>query len=93
MKPLSEGREIQDVNVSLHSREMRVGQCGGCGLEIRFWPQDGTGLTCPDCGVAHEVECDEVLDLTTGEKTNVVLLVAAVEWKQDDGRVRDTSVN
>ena len=59
-----------------------VGQCGGCGLEIRFWPQDGARLTCPNCGETHEVECDEMLDLTTGEKTEIVMLVP----KEEEGK-------
>jgi hypothetical protein len=55
-------------NISL---DFHVGQCGGCELKVRFWPSDGARLTCPNCGVAHEVEVDAALDLTTKERIEV----------------------
>ncbi len=79
--------EKTDVNLFLNWREMRVGQCGGCGLKIRFWARDGAKLTCPNCGMTHEVECDEMLDLTANKRTEVVLLVPVEkdrDWKQSD---------
>ena len=62
---------------------MRAEQCGGCGLRVRFWPLDGAKLTCPNCGLNHEIECDEMLDLNSGERTAVVMLVVAVEKERD----------
>ncbi len=55
--------------------DFRVGHCGGCALEVRFWAQDGAKVTCPNCGLNHEVECDQMLNLTTGKRTEVVMLV------------------
>ena len=63
-----------------------MGQCGGCGLEIRFWAIDGERLACPSCGLNHEVECGEALDLTTCEGTEVVVLVPKEEGEQSAHR-------
>ena len=71
--------------------DFRVRQCGGCRLQIRFWPVDGAKLTCFGCGLAHEVECDEALNLTTGERTELVMLVP-VWGAKNDGRL-DVSQN
>ena len=48
--------------------EFRVGHCGGCDLRIRFWAVDWARLTCPDCGLVHEVERDEALNLKMGRR-------------------------
>lgn len=37
-----------------------------------FWGLDGALVTCVGCGLAHEIERDEALSLSTGEKTEVV---------------------
>jgi hypothetical protein len=62
--------------------KFRVGQCGSCGLGLRFWPKDRSEVCRPNCGCAHEVECDEALNLSTGEKKEVAQLVPV-------GRKRD----
>ena len=69
----------------------RVGQCGGCGLEIRFWAHDGARLTCPNCGLNHEIECDEMLDLSSGKTTSVVMLVLREE--EGEQSAREASLN
>jgi transcription elongation factor Elf1 len=74
------------MNFFLNGREMRVGQCGACDLKVRFWAQDGARLMCVNCGLAHEVEVDAALDLTTGKRTKVVMLVAVRKersWEHD----------
>jgi uncharacterized Zn finger protein (UPF0148 family) len=55
--------------------KFRVGKCGSCGLSLRFWPIDGSEVNCPSCGYAHEVEVDETLNLSSGEKKQIALLV------------------
>ena len=63
-----------------------MGHCGRCERKIYFWALDGTKLTCVTCGLAHEVECGKARDLTTGERTKVVLLVPMRKAEED--RVR-----
>jgi hypothetical protein len=60
-----------------------LGQCGRCGLKVRFWCIDGARVTCPLCGLDQEVEAGEMENLTTGEVSEVVLLVAVGEMKRD----------
>ncbi len=60
-----------------------MGQCGGCGLKVRFWGVDGARVTCPNCGLDHEVEAGEMEDLTTGEKSEVALLVPMKKVSKD----------
>jgi hypothetical protein len=55
--------------------KFRVGKCGSCSLTMRFWPVDGSEVSCPNCGCAHEVEVDLAENLKTGEKKEIVLLV------------------
>jgi predicted RNA-binding Zn-ribbon protein involved in translation (DUF1610 family) len=62
--------------------KFRVGKCGSCGLKIRFWPNDGSEISCPNCGCAHEVEVDSAESINTGEKKEIVLLVP-VSRKRD----------
>jgi hypothetical protein len=54
---------------------MRVGQCGGCDLKVHFWALERAKLMCVGCGVHHEVEVDAALDLSSGERTEIVMLV------------------
>jgi hypothetical protein len=54
-----------------------------------FWPRDGARLTCPNCGLIHEVECESALNLITGEKMEVVMLVL----KEEDRKVESASLN
>ena len=70
----------------MHKNELldfRVAHCGGCGLQIHFWPRDGARVTCVNCGLDHEVECDSALNLSSGEKTDVAMLVAVWSVKTD----------
>ncbi len=63
--------------------KFKVGQCGGCGLGMRFWAIGDATLTCPNCGMDHEVECGEMENLTTGEKSEVTLLVPVGKMESD----------
>ena len=65
-------------------REVRAGQCGSCGLRMFFWGLDGSGVTCVKCGAEHEVEVDAALDLSSGEKREVVMLVPVERAKDAD---------
>jgi hypothetical protein len=40
-----------------------------------FWGSDGALATCVKCGAEHEVEVDAALNLTTGKKKTMVMLV------------------
>jgi ribosomal protein S27E len=64
--------------------KFRVGQCGSCGLRMLFWSHDGAKVTCVKCGAEHEVEVDAVLNLSTGEKTELVLLVPVWGGKNEN---------
>jgi hypothetical protein len=49
-----------------------------------FWGLDGSGVTCVKCGAEHEVEVDAALDLSSGEKREVVMLVPVERAKDAD---------
>lgn len=68
------------MDVSLGLGKVRLGQCGGCGLEIRFWARDGARLTCVGCELEHEIKCDQMLNLTTGKRTQV--WCCSCRWKK-----------
>jgi hypothetical protein len=53
----------------------RVGKCGGCGLTLRFWPIDGSEVTCPGCGAEHEVEIDTALNLSSEKETKLAWMI------------------
>jgi hypothetical protein len=57
-----------------------------------FWGLDGAKITCVKCGTVHEVEVDAALDLGSGEKTEVVLLVPLARVNGSEGRA-DVSEN
>jgi hypothetical protein len=44
---------------------------------MRFWPVDGLKVVCPACECKHAVEIDTALNLNSGEKTEVAMLVSA----------------
>lgn len=52
-----------------------VGQCGSCGMRIWSVVKDGNQISCPNCGCVHEVEVDEMEDLSSGETKQIALLV------------------
>ena len=73
--------------------EVRAGACGRCELRMFFWGRDGARVTCVKCGTSHEIERDKTLDLGSGEKREVVMLVP-VEKAKDEGEGRaDVSEN
>jgi hypothetical protein len=57
-----------------------------------FWGPDGARVTCVKCGREHEIERDEALDLGSGERTEVVMLVPVDKNSASESRV-DISSN
>jgi predicted RNA-binding Zn-ribbon protein involved in translation (DUF1610 family) len=61
------------------------GACGSCGLRMLFWSKDEAIVKCPKCGSEHEVERGEALNLSSGKKSEVALLVLVATGKMGGG--------
>jgi hypothetical protein len=70
--------------------KVRAGQCGSCGLRMFFWGPDGARVTCVKCGAEHEIEVDAALNLSSGERTAVVMLVPVERGEVSEARARVT---